>query len=500
MSASSARTRSSHSASSRWAGLAGRPWAHASASMYCRSSAPGSRPRCSPRHAAINRARLTSILFDRRDSGRTTCASCAISPSALSVYPRAAKASIQRGSVRAASSPSALTTVWSFIATRESRLDHLPSTPCTFMFSHRCRWLCGSSARERRCCSSTTSMRRDVFANAPAVPTPRIELALPERDRPVARPILERLEIGGERRIEQGSNAVGLREVDRAIEEEVGILRSVHLAAWLARCRILALDPPSQRWSIQFVPRGHTVHDGEARDARAVGVARGRGSTQRFAVVSIARSTERVGNRIAHAARRTPRFQLRNPPRMPRGYIPAVSPPGMVPTCIAFSFRVSARTRIVLDASGSALTRWEPLYAVEARRSYGGPLRGAYTIGVTEAETGTVLDVSRRRDVVVGGPADDRLRAVADSDSMAVPAALVSSRPCYTNGSVCAPYPSAASTCQLQRPPRRRWCERYIDVPCDARPLREPAARLTPSETAPIVRPYALSCREVVSP
>ena len=149
----------SHAVSSRSAGLFGRAFAHASRSICCSTSGLGSDPGCSARHSAISIARFASICVRparQRAHGVRELGDLAV---ASSVYPWRASAAIHSGSVRAASSPSALITVCSFIATRESTFDHLPSAPSTFTFSQRWRWMCGSSARERRCCSSTTSMR-----------------------------------------------------------------------------------------------------------------------------------------------------------------------------------------------------------------------------------------------------------------------------------------------------------------------------------------------------
>ena len=203
-------------------------------------------PGCSSRHAASSTARFGSIWFDRRDSGRTACASSAISPSSSRVYPWRASAAIHFGSVRAASSPSALMTVCSFIATRESTFDHLPSSPCTFTFSHRCRWMCGSSARDRRCRSSTTSTRCERLTDAAARAAARVQLPLPRRDDPIAQPVLQRLELPCKLRVDQRGDAVRLRGVDRPVENQVGLRRTQIPAPTLVRVRVTTVDPTPQ--------------------------------------------------------------------------------------------------------------------------------------------------------------------------------------------------------------------------------------------------------------
>ena len=136
----------------------------------------GSRRRAPPHHSAIELARGSprSAPTDARRAGPRR--RVRRSRRRRRVCTRGARARRSTaGSVRAASSPSALMTVCSFIATRESTFDHLPSAPSTLTFSQRWRWMCGSSARERRCCSSTTSMR--VMSSRMSPPCPRRALS-----------------------------------------------------------------------------------------------------------------------------------------------------------------------------------------------------------------------------------------------------------------------------------------------------------------------------------
>jgi hypothetical protein len=151
--------------------LFGHDIAHARRSICVRTPMLGLAPSCSALHIAMSAARFASICAGRREKGRTTPASSATSPSSSSANPwRAKRCDPLRVGARGeiafrVDQPLQLH------ASREWTLDHLQSAPRTFKFSQRWRWACGSSARERRWSSSTTSMR--VMSSRMSQPWPR---------------------------------------------------------------------------------------------------------------------------------------------------------------------------------------------------------------------------------------------------------------------------------------------------------------------------------------
>lgn len=63
----------------------------------------------------------------------------------------------------------------------------------------------------------------DVFADEPVVSAARVELGLPGEQDAVAEAVLQCLELGGEIRVQECGDAVGLGVVDRPVEEQVGV-------------------------------------------------------------------------------------------------------------------------------------------------------------------------------------------------------------------------------------------------------------------------------------
>ena len=89
----------------------------------------------------------------------------------------------------------------------------------------------------------------DAAAGAAA----RVQLALPGRDDPVAQPVLQRLELGRELRVDQRGDAVRLRRVDRPVEDEVGVGDVSSRPRRLVGERVVAVDPTTQLLRVEPV-------------------------------------------------------------------------------------------------------------------------------------------------------------------------------------------------------------------------------------------------------
>ena len=84
---------------------------------------------------------------------------------------------------------------------------------------------------------------RDLLANEPTMPAPRVELGLPSEQDALTQPVLERLELSRELRMQQRGNAVRLRVVERPVEQQVGVGAKPLVASLLPRDRVVPGEP-----------------------------------------------------------------------------------------------------------------------------------------------------------------------------------------------------------------------------------------------------------------
>lgn len=143
------------------------------------------------------------------------------------------------------------------------------------------------------------------LANAPASASARVQFALPRRDDAVAETILERLKLGREICVEHRCDAVGLRGVDRAIEDQVSVGRGQIAAPAAVGRRVAAVDPATKSLFVERVRVDGAIFDDEARDPgtadRTVGGERL--SADGTSKVGVARSLERVRERLSNPLR-----------------------------------------------------------------------------------------------------------------------------------------------------------------------------------------------------
>nr|BFF12266.1 hypothetical protein GCM10025699_35690 [Microbacterium flavescens] len=86
----------------------------------------------------------------------------------------------------------------------------------------------------------------DFLTDEPAVPAPRVELRLPREQDAVTEPVLEGFELGGELGMQQRGDAVGLRVVERSVEQQVGVGAQPLMAALFAGDRVVSGEPDTK--------------------------------------------------------------------------------------------------------------------------------------------------------------------------------------------------------------------------------------------------------------
>ena len=106
----------------------------------------------------------------------------------------------------------------------------------------------------------------ELFSDEPTVSAPRVELALPGQDDPIAQAVLQRLELLPQLGVQQGSEAVSLGRVDRAVENEIRVRGELWDAASRARDRVFAVDPPAELGLVKLVVANAPIRADEASD------------------------------------------------------------------------------------------------------------------------------------------------------------------------------------------------------------------------------------------
>src|SRR5690606_24242668 len=95
----------------------------------------------------------------------------------------------------------------------------------------------------------------DLFADEPATTAPRVELRLPGEQDALTQPVLQRLELGSEFRMQQRGDAVRLRVVERPVEQQVGVGTQPLVASLLPRDRVVPGEPDTKSAGCEFVGR-----------------------------------------------------------------------------------------------------------------------------------------------------------------------------------------------------------------------------------------------------
>lgn len=145
----------------------------------------------------------------------------------------------------------------------------------------------------------------EQLANAAACASARIQFCLPRREDAVAESILERLELCREVCVEHRRDAVRLRGVDRAVENQVCVGGCQIAPAALVRRGVTAVDPATKLLFVERVRVDGAVFDNEARDATAANRTVGgeRLSAGGGSKVGIAGSLECVRERLSNPLR-----------------------------------------------------------------------------------------------------------------------------------------------------------------------------------------------------
>jgi hypothetical protein len=144
----------------------------------------------------------------------------------------------------------------------------------------------------------------DRFTDAAALTAPSVELALPQYDDPVSDAVLQRLELGGQPRMQQRRNAVRLGVVQRPVQQQVRIGAQQRLAALFAGDRIMSTQPDLQRAGRESVGSDRSVLDNEARHrtVRDAAVLRERIHAGGADDVSVADALQRVADGMSDPA------------------------------------------------------------------------------------------------------------------------------------------------------------------------------------------------------
>ena len=107
---------------------------------------------------------------------------------------------------------------------------------------------------------------RDLLADEPTMPAPRVELGLPGEQDALTQPVLQRLELGREFGMQQRGDAVRLRVIERPVEQQVGVGAQPLVASLLPRDRVVPGEPDTKAAGREFVGRDDAVVDDEPRD------------------------------------------------------------------------------------------------------------------------------------------------------------------------------------------------------------------------------------------
>lgn len=107
---------------------------------------------------------------------------------------------------------------------------------------------------------------RDRLVDAATVPPPRVQFLLPQDENPVADAVLQRLELSGQFGMEQRGDAVRLRMIQRAVQQQICIWPQPSLPALLPRHGIMPGQPHPQCAGTQLVETDSPVLDHEPRN------------------------------------------------------------------------------------------------------------------------------------------------------------------------------------------------------------------------------------------
>jgi hypothetical protein len=107
---------------------------------------------------------------------------------------------------------------------------------------------------------------RYVLPDEPAMPAPRVELGLPGEQDALTQPVLESLELARELGMQQRRDAVGLRVVERPIEQQVGVRAQPLVASLLPRDWVVPGEPDTKSAGCELVGRDDAVVDDEPRE------------------------------------------------------------------------------------------------------------------------------------------------------------------------------------------------------------------------------------------
>lgn len=142
----------------------------------------------------------------------------------------------------------------------------------------------------------------DVLSDQPTVTTARVQLALPGQQDLIPQPVLQRLKLGREFRMQQRSDAVRLRVIERAVQQEVGVSAQPLPAALLTTDRVVARDPHTKPAGSEFVGGDAAVVDDETRNSRVrcQTIRFERITTGRVLEMSVTGPLERVRNRVSY--------------------------------------------------------------------------------------------------------------------------------------------------------------------------------------------------------
>ena len=145
---------------------------------------------------------------------------------------------------------------------------------------------------------------RDLLADEPTMPPPRVELSLPSEQDALTQPVLQRLELVRELGMQQRCDAVGLRVVERPVEQQVGVGAQPLVASLLPCDRVVPGEPDTKSACCEFVGGDDAVVDDEPGDGRigCCAVRLERFGARRVGPVGIARALESIRDRVSNPA------------------------------------------------------------------------------------------------------------------------------------------------------------------------------------------------------
>ena len=106
----------------------------------------------------------------------------------------------------------------------------------------------------------------DLLADEPSVSAPRVELRLPREQDALTQPVLEPLELGGQLGMQQRGDAVGLRVVERPVEQQVCVGAQPLMAALFSGDRVVSGEPDPKVAGGELVFADPAARDDEPRD------------------------------------------------------------------------------------------------------------------------------------------------------------------------------------------------------------------------------------------